>query len=366
MDAYDKLMEIVTMTVLPQSQNLRQILEIILTEEEAVLLGKLSMQPFQESLEQICRKTGMEPAAAEAMLESLADKGMAFARAKDGRKKYARLPMFPGWAELQLMKGGYDARSKKMAELFHAYQHEGFSEKSLRLVDEPIMRTIVVGKHVPVGQTIQPYEDIKQLILSKKQKGLTTCFCRHEKELIGQGCGRPKDVCMTLGPFADYLIERGYARRASDEQMLEALDRAEEAGLVHICDNIAEKINFVCNCCGCCCGILESVNKFNMPGVIANSNYIVSHDPDECINCGDCVERCQLHALKMDGQELVVDLKRCIGCGSCIRACGEDALTLKRRPDDEMIKPHGTYLEMGMALAQSIQRVNQARKKSPG
>lgn len=360
MDAYDKLMEVVTMSVLPESDNLKKILEIIVTEEEAVFLAKLSMNPFQETLDRICSKTGMELDKAEAMLERLADKGMVYARKKDGRKKYARLPMFPGWAELQLMKGGYDAKSKKMAQLFHAYQHEGFSEKSLRLVNEPIMRTIVVGEHVPAGQAIRPYENVKELILSKKQKGLTTCFCRHEKELIGKECGRPKDVCMTLGPFSDYLIERGYARAASDEEMLEALDRSEEAGLVHICDNISEKINFVCNCCGCCCGILESINKYNLPGVVANSEYIIKHDPDNCIDCGDCVGRCQLHALKMDedNQELEVELKRCIGCASCIRACEQNALTMERRPDDDIIKPHETYMEMGMALARSIQKAN--------
>jgi NAD-dependent dihydropyrimidine dehydrogenase PreA subunit len=363
MNAYDKLMEIVTMTVLPKSDNLRQILEILVSEEEAELLAKLSQNPLQESLERICGNTGLERDKAEAMLERLADKGMVFVREKGGKKTYARLPMFPGWAELQLMKGGYDARSKKMAQLFHAYQHEGFAEKSLRLVNEPIMRTIVVGKHVPAGQTIQPYEDVKDLILSKKHKGLTTCFCRHEKELIGQGCGRPKDVCMTLGPFADFLIQRGYARRASDEEMLAALERAEDAGLVHISDNISEKINFVCNCCGCCCGILESINKYNIPGVVANSNYIIVHDPDLCVNCGECVERCQMHALRMDdNEELAVDLKRCIGCGSCIRACPNDALSLKRRPEEDLIKPHETYLEMGLAVARSIQRLNQLKQ----
>jgi len=361
MDAYDKLMEIVTMSVLPQTDNLREILTIIVNEEEAELLCKLSQQPFQEPLERIASKVKMEVGECEAMLETLADKGMVFARNKDGKKKYARLPMFPGWAELQLMKGGYDQKSKKMAELFHAYQHEGFSEKSLRMINEPVMRTIVVGKEVPAGQTVQPYENVRELILSKKQKGLTTCFCRHEKELIGEGCGRPKDVCMTLGPFADYLIERGYAKRATDEEMLDALDRAEEAGLVHICDNIAEKINFVCNCCGCCCGILSSVNDYDIPGVVANSDYIVKHDEDACSNCGDCVERCQLRALKMEDDELAVDLKRCIGCGSCMRACEYDALSLERRPDDDIVKPHNTYMEMGVAVAQSIAKANRGK-----
>lgn len=359
MDVYDKLMEVVTMTVLPRSDNLRKILEIILTEEEAILATRLSLNPFHEPLDRICNKTGLKPDKAEALLESMANKGMVYALEKKGVKLYALLPMFPGWAELQLMKGQYDPKSKQMAKLFHEYQHEGFSEKSLRLIDEPIMRTVVVQEQIPDRQKVQPYERIKELILSKKQKGLTTCFCRHEKELIGKGCGRPKDVCMTLGPFADFLIERGFAKRASDEEMMDALDRAEKAGLVHITDNISEKINFVCNCCGCCCGILESVNRYNIPGVVANSGYIICHDKDKCIDCGECVERCQMYALKMDEEkdELVVNLKRCIGCGVCISACSSEALSLDRRPDDDIIKPHKNYLEMGLAIAQSIQKI---------
>jgi len=360
MDAYEKLMEVVTMNVLPQSDNLRKILEIILTEEEAALATRLSQNPFQEPLSRVCQKTGLEPEKAETLLESMADKGMVYIREKQGTKLYALLQIFPGWAELQLMKGLYDTKSKQMARLFNEYQREGFSETSIKMVKTPIMRTIPVMERVPAGQTIQPYENVKELILGKKQKGLTTCFCRHEKELIGQGCGRPKDVCMTLGPFSEFLVERGYAKAASDQEMMDALDRAEEAGLVHISDNISEKINFVCNCCGCCCGILETINKFNIPGVVANSNYIISHDPDQCINCGDCVDRCQVYALKMDDEknELMVDLKRCIGCGSCIYACNENALSLEPRPGEDIIKPHETYLEMIMALAKAVQELN--------
>ena len=43
--------------------------------------------------------------------------------------------------------------------------------------------------------------------------------------------------------------------------MLAALDRAEQAGLVHLTDNVQDKVNFICNCCGCCCGFLGTVTN---------------------------------------------------------------------------------------------------------
>ncbi len=48
-------------------------------------------------------------------------------------------------------------------------------------------------------------------------------------------------------------------------------------------------------------------------------------------------ETMETHKMDEDSQKLVVDLKRCTGCGSCIWACKHNALTLGRRPDDDII-----------------------------
>jgi H+/Na+-translocating ferredoxin:NAD+ oxidoreductase subunit B len=205
---------------------------------------------------------------------------------------------------------------------------------------------------------VATYEKIRDLIVNNPKKALTTCFCRHHHELLGDACDRPKDVCMVLGPFSDFAIERGYAKPASDEEMLMALDRAEESGVVHLTDNITEKINFVCNCCACCCGILGTVNKFNMPNMVAHSNYIIKRDEDSCIDCGECVDRCQMFALKMDEEtdSLEIEMNRCIGCGACIRSCEQNSLSLVKRPEDDIIVPHESFIEMGMAVVQSMHK----------
>jgi len=359
MNGYEALMATLDKfpTGAPPTDSLRRILEVILTEEEAMLASKLSPHPFREPLERICERTGYDMKDAARLLESMADKGVAFAQEKEGKKMYALLPLAPGIFELQFMKGLYDAKSKELAKLFNDYYYEGWGEESFA-VGKPFARVIPIQEEIPATQVVQPYEKVKELIKNNKSKALTTCFCRHEHELLGDACGRPKDVCMILGPFVDYAVERGFARRAGDEEMLDALERAEQAGLVHLSDNIQEKINFVCNCCGCCCGILGTITKLNIPTAVAHSPYIIEFHEEDCMDCGDCVERCHVGALDFDdqGEGLKVDLARCIGCGLCVSVCPQGALELKRRPEDQVIVPHQTYLEMGMEVMKSVKR----------
>lgn len=361
MDAYDGLMAYLDKfpTGAPPTKNLRRILEILLTKEEAKLAAKLAPHPFREPLRRLCDRIGYEPEKAQPLLERMADKGVVFVQVKDNEPAYSLLPLAPGIFELQFMKGLYDKKSKELARLFHDYYFEGWGEQSFA-VGKPFARIIPVQKEIPVGpgQVVQPYEKVKELIVNNKHKALTTCFCRHEHELIGKSCGRPKDVCMVLGPFVDYVVERGFARRAGNEEMLSALERAEEAGLVHLSDNVAEKVNFVCNCCGCCCGILGTITKLNIPTAVAHSDYVISYSPELCADCGACVDRCHVGALAWDedNESLLVDVKRCIGCGLCIRACDENALALAPRPPADLNVPFNSYLEMGMAVARTVRR----------
>lgn len=346
----------------PATPQLRQIVETLFTEEEAKLAGQLQLQPFREPLSRICSRTGYAPEVARALLESMADKGLVFAREKDGEMAYALLPMVPGIFELQFMRARTDPKSRALAKLFNDYYFSGWGEKGFAL-KTAVARTIPIQQELPAGQAVQTYERVRDLIRGQKYSALTNCFCRHEHELLGKSCGRPKEVCMIFGPFVDFAVERGFARRATAEEMFRALDLAESAGLVHLSDNLLDRINFICNCCGCCCGILGTITKLNLPGAVAHSPYRLRVDEAACTNCGACAERCQVRALWMEGDELKRDLHRCIGCGVCVSACEFSALSLERRPEAEIIKPFPTYLDLGMALVKERQQRNSAGAK---
>jgi Na+-translocating ferredoxin:NAD+ oxidoreductase RNF subunit RnfB len=84
-----------------------------------------------------------------------------------------------------------------------------------------------------------------------------------------------------------------------------------------------------CNCCGDCCGILRAVNDLGLAEGPQRSNYRAVLQEENCVGCGDCVERCQVHAITQDPNGIaIIGRERCIGCGLCVTRCPSDAIEL--------------------------------------
>ena len=121
-------------------------------------------------------------------------------------------------------------------------------------------------------------------------------------------------------------------------QAYEVLKIAEEAGLVHLTNNTESGHWFICNCCGCCCGVLKGV-KMGAPNLI-NSHYYAQIDRALCNACGICAEeRCQVAAIEEGEDTYKVIKEKCIGCGLCISTCPTEAIRLIRKEAEEMILP---------------------------
>jgi ferredoxin len=98
-------------------------------------------------------------------------------------------------------------------------------------------------------------------------------------------------------------------------------------------------VGSICNCCGCCCIVLRGITQWGIKHSVAQANYHAVINSDECLNCGICIDRCQVDALtELDGST-VVDLERCVGCGLCVTGCPHDAVRLRRKPEAELIHP---------------------------
>jgi ferredoxin len=329
----------------PPSENLLEILKLVFNPEEAELALDLSLSP--EPLPSLADKTGREEGELAEMLEGMADKGLVYCKEKEGVRYYNLLPLVPGIFEMQFMKGEKNPTKRRIAELFDLYYHEGWGEKAFTS-RTALARVLMVEEQIPAGGEILPYEKVSEYIKDSTYMALTTCFCRHQAELLERSCGAPKDVCMCFGPFAEFLVERGFARRASRAEMLDALNRAEKAGLVHVSDNIQEKINFICNCCGCCCGFLGTITKLNLPGAVAASRYLARADGDRCDGCGVCVDVCQVKAVTLEEEAAAVDAGRCIGCGLCVSNCPAGAMEVILREDWK--PPARDLAELGVAV----------------
>lgn len=49
---------------------------------------------------------------------------------------------------------------------------------------------------------------------------------------------------------------------------------------------------------------------------------------EDCIGCGECVERCSQKALALTNDKAAIDQERCIGCGECILICPNEAIVV--------------------------------------
>ncbi len=279
----------------------------------------------------------MDKGCLEKSLESMAQKGIVRVKEIDGRKYYELLPWVPGTIELQFMRGRDDEHTRRLAQLLRDYSRAlrnlAPSAAQTTEVTAPVTRTILVRREVRHLSTILPYEEVLKLIENTEYITAGTCVCRHQGDLLGRPCDKPKeDMCMVFGESAKFVAKYGFARPVSKTEARRAIEKAEEAGLVHSYANTEDSaINLLCNCCGCHCFILRPLLRHPSPaqGVIAEWVSVI--DDEECTGCGACVDRCWMKALRLEGDRVISTIDRCIGCGVCRYVCPTDAIKLERR-----------------------------------
>jgi ferredoxin len=307
------------------------------------------------SVEDIAVKANRDTAGVRYHLETMADKGLVYTFDKNDVRFYSLLPLLPGIFEMQFLSGDVSERAVKLAYLFEDYfkaLDRYTSSNTQTPIPFPVARVISVEKEIQSSYEIHPYDKVSEYIDKAEYIAVGTCYCRHHGELLGRPCTKPKDVCMGFGPDARYMAERKFGRLVGKDEARAILRRTEEAGLVHCSSNMTKYVQFVCNCCPCHCGILQSMKKFNMKGSAAVSGFITMFDADSCIACGDCVERCPMEALTMKDDSLSFDESKCIGCGLCSSACTTGSLKLVARNDAPV--PPRDWRQLNASLLSSV------------
>jgi NAD-dependent dihydropyrimidine dehydrogenase PreA subunit len=312
----------------PVNELLVQMLRAVFSEEEAALVACFPLTSATGA--QLARRSGLPPARTEELLQAMDRRGSILAYQGRGPHRYALLPILPGLFELFMCSGVDDPRRRSFAEAFEAYYDDRYYP---RVLPQGVVTIIPVEKHIAEQPGVLPSDSVGQLIDAHDEFALAVCSCRHSRELAGGSCGLPKDVCMVFGPLARFVIQRKLARSVTRAEMHDAARRAEEAGLVHLADNV-EKANFLCSCCACCCAGLRTLTQMNRPDIVASSRFLAEVDHERCNDCGKCARRCPTAALRVFKKQLLFTAHRCIGCGLCVSACKKvEALSLRPRPD---------------------------------
>jgi Na+-translocating ferredoxin:NAD+ oxidoreductase subunit B len=308
-----------------------RLLEKIFEPEEAALAAKLRLT--RETPAQVAERLGGDAKTMRKMLKGMVKKGLITAGRVKGETGmgYGLMPFVVGIYEMQINR--IDA---EMAQLFEDYYLKVYSHA---LVDEPqVHRVIPVGETVRNDMEVRPYESAADIVNGAKAWGVVDCICRKQKALIGDPCDHPVDVCMVLGQVPGMFDNTGAVSNQTQEESLATLQRAADAGLVHSVSNNQKGHWYICNCCTCSCGILRGMSEMGIANVVARSAFVNTVDEDLCVGCEDCVEYCQFDALELQGSVMTVNYTSCVGCGVCVPACNDEAMTLVRRPEEE-IKP---------------------------
>jgi NAD-dependent dihydropyrimidine dehydrogenase PreA subunit len=307
-----------------------KILKKIFTPEEADLFCDLKLTP--ETADQIAERTGRPLEGLEEKLTSMWQKGEISGFKLGGVLLFKMVPWVVGIYEFQLNR--MDREFAEMCEEYSMYWGRQFMRRGPQ-----IMQVIPIEKDIPVKQEALTYQQVSNLIESSQSFMVNECICKKSQGLLDKPCTKPTEVCLGMAPLPDVFENHPWGGRIlTKEGAYEVLSKAEEAGLVHLTSNVESGHYYICNCCGCCCGILRAIST-GAPNVV-NSHYYAKIDPDKCSACGICADvRCQVQAIKEDGGIYSVIKARCIGCGLCASTCPEEAIGLNHKEPEELTYP---------------------------
>lgn len=284
----------------------------------------------------------------ERHLDSIQKKGGVESRIRNGQVHYCNAPLVVGMYEFQL---------NRLTPDFIKDFGEYTSDKKFGLeflgTKLPQMRTIPVARSIHPRHNVSTYDEVASLLQkAEKPFAIHECICRKKKSLQGRTCKVTdrKETCLSMGSMARMALKSEAGREISRKEAIAFIDLNQKEGLVLQPTN-SEIVEFICSCCGCCCGMLGIYQDLPKPLDFWATNFYAAVDREACESCGLCVKRCQVNAVGIPEkkQPAVVNRDRCLGCGLCVPSCPTGAITLAKKPVE--VKPPETREELHEILA---------------
>jgi ferredoxin len=346
----------------PPSELLYKILSILFREKEAALVSLLPIRPF--TAEQAARRWKMKVAEARKILDELAGRAILLdTENEEGVQTWVLPPPMAGFFEFSLMRTRGDIDQKVLSELFYQYLNveEDFVRELFADGETRLGRAFVQEPALPEepGLLILDYERATEVIRTASVRGVSTCYCRHKMGHLGRACDAPLEICMTFNGSAESLVKHGHARAVDVQEGLDLLREAWERSLVQFGSNVREEVNFICNCCGCCCEAMHAARRFSLLQPVHTTNFLPVVSEEGCTGCGRCADVCPVEAMTLvSANDPAKPKKRtarlreeiCLGCGVCVRACREGLIRLTSRPERVITPLNTAHLAVVMAV----------------
>jgi ferredoxin len=346
----------------PPAKVLYGILEMLFSEREAGLVALLPIRPFtSEQAAGIWKTPEVE---AHKVLEELASRAILLdVESREGQQFFVLPPPMAGFFEFSLMRVRGDLDQKVLSELFYQYLNEEedfikalFADGQTQLGRAFVQESALLTDN---GLQVLNFERASEVIKTASHRGIGMCYCRHKMEHMDRACDAPMQICMTFNNSAASLIKHGFAREAEVAEGLDLLQEAQERDLVQFGENVQRRVNFICNCCGCCCEAMIAARRLGVMNPIHTSNFLPELAGELCNGCAKCVNVCPVEAMSMVSandprhpklRKAKLDESICLGCGVCVRNCSREAIRLQPRAHRVITPVNSAHRTVLMAL----------------
>lgn len=282
-------------------------LDCVVSDEQAdVAIAAGLRQP--RTVEYLAKKTGKPFELTKKLALELADIGVftVWTDEKDKKDRFYMEIFAPGTLERMVGNRKQLEKYPQIGRAFEEYTRSLGAKMSAMLpMGSGLMRVVPIESSIQDITEALPEEKLSYYLDKYKLYSVSDCSCRASRRILGEGCGHLEyDMCLHLGPAAEFYARTGKARYVTREEAEQIIKQAEENGLMHCMPNINEAgdSDSICNCCGCSCFGLRIGLMFGARDAV-RSNFVAKVDEEKCVACGLCVEHCPGNALKM-GQKL--------------------------------------------------------------
>ena len=318
----------------PRSEAMMRVLRLLFSPEEAhiarVLPQLISLPDLADRLDADLEELGER-------ITSMAQRGLVLDFEHQRTRYVVPTPVVIGFFEFTFMRPRPEAPMEEYAQAFEALFDEENFARSIFAGSTQIGRSLVREEVLPDGATeILDWERATEIVSNADAV---------DANLRGEGCDAPIRTCLMFGNSARVLARAGIAETITNDEAMEILLEAKAAGLAQTGDNVRDGISYICNCCGCCCGMMRSIKRFDIHNGIVPSNWMATIDHSKCRGCTKCAKACPAGAITVEPTEgkglrknwALVDPARCLGCGVCGEVCRWDAHGMELREERPLV-----------------------------